>query len=167
MIAAVLLLSFAEPDSGEALLAAAFALMGAGQAFSLIGHQRGGPRRAAPGQGGGGLGDPLHRLVGGGACGSRWPARSSPPSSASRLDDGDGRPGEAAADAFVFGMSGAAVLRHLPIALAVIGTVLPLPRGAAARSGAPPPPREHSPLHPHPPAWATLRGTHAATEESA
>jgi EmrB/QacA subfamily drug resistance transporter len=37
MIAAVLLLSFADADSGELLLGAAFALMGAGQAFSLIG----------------------------------------------------------------------------------------------------------------------------------
>jgi EmrB/QacA subfamily drug resistance transporter len=37
MIAAVLLLSFADAGSGELLLGTAFALMGAGQAFSLVG----------------------------------------------------------------------------------------------------------------------------------
>jgi hypothetical protein len=52
------------------------------------------------------------------------------------------------------------------LALAAVGSAL-LYRSARGEERPAAPPREHSPLHPHPPAWATLRGTHAATEESA
>ena len=40
-------------------------------------------------------------------------------------------------------------------------------RRAGATDAAPAAPRERSPLHPHPPAWATLHLRRAATEESA
>ena len=71
-----------------------------------------------------------------------------------------------AADAFTYGMSwvlrGCAVL----LALAAVGTAL-LYRSARGDERRAAPPSEHSPLHPHPPAWATLGRTRAATEESA
>jgi DHA2 family multidrug resistance protein-like MFS transporter len=71
---------------------------------------------------------------------------------------------EAAADAFVYGMSWA--LRFCAIALAVV-TVLAAVlyrRGALAGAAAAPAP-EHSP-HPHPPTWGTLGRSHAAEESS-
>ncbi len=73
---------------------------------------------------------------------------------------------EAAADAFVLGMSWALRLCAIALAAATVAAVI-LYRRAAAPEAPPAAPREHSPLHPHPPAWATLRGRPAVTEESA
>jgi EmrB/QacA subfamily drug resistance transporter len=164
MVAAVLMLSFAEPDSGEALLAVAFALLGAGQAYAVVGISAAALGALPPAVAGAASGI---RSTSSWAGGALWVALAGAILTAlerSRLDDAPAS-GEAA-DAFVFGMSW--VLRGcgVVLALAAVGTAL-LYRSAGGEERRPAPPREHSPLHPHPPAWATLRGTHAATEESA
>ena len=199
LIAAVLLLSSADAGSGELLLGTAFALMGAGQAFSLIGISSAALASVPAGKTGAASGIRSTASFAGGAL---WVAlagailtvveRSSLSDSTadlgrrlttdeirdaegilsgsqsaqaavdglSPLDAGAVR--DAAADAFVSGMSWA--LRFCAIALAVV-TVLAVAiyRRAAAEPGAAPAP-EHSP-HPHPP-WGTLGRRHAAAEES-
>ncbi len=165
MIAAVLILSFAEPSTGEALLAVGFALLGAGQAYALVGISAAALGALPPGKAGAASGI---RSTSSWAGGALWVALGGAILTAlerSRLDDGRAT-GEAAADAFVFGMSWVLRCCAIAIALAVIGTVL-LYRAAGGQERRTVPPGEHSPLHPHPPAWATLHRTHAATEESA
>jgi EmrB/QacA subfamily drug resistance transporter len=199
MIAAVLLLSFADAGSGELLLATSFALLGAGQAFSLIGISSAALASVPAGKAGAASGIRSTASFAGGAL---WVAlagailtvleRSSLADSAAELGrplttgelrDVDGLLSgsqsaqaavdqltpldadavrEAAADAFVSGMSWA--LRFCAIALAVV-TVLAAAlyrRGARVGAAVAPTP-EHSP-HPHPPTWGTLGRRHAAEE---
>jgi EmrB/QacA subfamily drug resistance transporter len=199
MIAAVLLLSFADAGSGELLVGTSFALMGAGQAFSLIGISSAALASVPAGKAGAASGIRSTASFAGVAL---WVAlagailtvleRSSLADSTEELGrrlttgelrDVDGLLSgsrsaqaavaqltpldaeavrQAAADAFVSGMSWA--LRFCAIALAVV-TVLAAVlyrRGAPAGAAAAPAP-EHSP-HPHPPAWGTLGTRHAAEE---
>ena len=203
MIAAVLMLSFAEADTGEAVLAVSFALLGAGQAFALIGISSAALGSVPPGKAGaasgirstasfaGGalwvamvgailtalerseLGDStealgrrlttselqdVEGLLSGSAAAQRAVAGLSP------LDSDAVR--AAAADAFVHGMSWALRLCAIVLALAAVATLVLWRRAEGAERVQAPPP-EHSPLHPHPPAWATLTRTHTVTEESA
>jgi EmrB/QacA subfamily drug resistance transporter len=165
MVAALLMLSFAEAGTGEPLLAVAFALLGAGQAYALVGISAAALGALPPSVAGAASGIRSTSSWGGGAL---WVALAGAILTAlerSRLDDAPAV-GEADADAFVFGMSW--VLRGcgIVLALAAVGTAL-LYRSAGGEERRAAPPREHSPLHPHPPAWATLRGRDAATEESA
>ena len=205
MTASVLLLSFLQPDSGEALLAPSFALIGAGQAFSLIGISAAVLGAVPPGKAGAASGIRTTVSYAGGAL---WVAlagavltvveRSNLSDATAelgrRLTTGELRDVDgllagsdsaqaavaqlspldadavhaAAADAFVDGMSWA--LRLCAIALAVV-TVLcaVLYRRGVRRdeqAGAAPPPREPSPLHPHPPAWATLLRRNVTAEEA-
>jgi hypothetical protein len=59
-------------------------------------------------------------------------------------------------------------LRLCAIALAVVTVlcVVLYRRGARREEPAAAPPREPSPLHPHPPAWATLLRRNATAEEA-
>jgi len=202
MIAAVLTLSFADAGSGEALLGTSFALMGAGQAFALIGISSAALGSVPPGKAGAASGIRSTASFAGGAL---WVAlagailtvfeRSSLSDSTAELgrrlttgelQDVDGLLAgsdaaeaavarltpldadavrAAAADAFVYGMSWALRLCAVALAVVTVVAVVLYRRGEGGEPAAAPPP-EHSP-HPHPPAWATLRHRHAATEEGA
>jgi EmrB/QacA subfamily drug resistance transporter len=203
MIAALLMLSAADAGSGEALLGVAFALLGAGQAFALIGISAAALATVPPGKAGAASGIRSTASYAGGAL---WVAlagavltiveRSSladatdeqgrrlttdelrdvegllSGSDAARAAASDLPPLDAeavraaAADAFVSGMSWALRLCAIVLAAAAVLTLWLYRRARGAETATAPPP-EHSPLHPHPPAWATLRGRPFATEERA
>lgn len=161
IIVATVTLSFARVGSGEAVLAVPFALLGAGQAFALVGINAGALGTVPPGKAGAASGIRSTFSYAGGAL---WVALAGAVLTAlerSRLDDG-----EPADEAFVFGMSWALRLCAIALALVLAAAVVLYRRAPGAERRAEPP-REHSPLHPHPPAWATLRPRGAVTEESA
>jgi EmrB/QacA subfamily drug resistance transporter len=203
MIAAVLILSFADAGTGEAELAVSFALLGAGQAFALIGISSAALGSVPPGKAGAASGIRSTASFAGGAL---WVALAgailtvlersqlgdATEDLGRRLTTGELRDVEgllsgstaaqqtvdglqpldadavraAAADAFVYGMSWALRLCAIALVLAAAATLV-LWRRAEGTERVHAPPPEHSPLHPHPPAWGTLRRTHTATEESA
>jgi EmrB/QacA subfamily drug resistance transporter len=203
MTAAVLVLSFAQPDSGEALLAPSLALIGAGQAFSLIGISAAALGSVPPGKAGAASGIRTTVSYAGGAL---WVALAgailtvvarSDLSDATadlgrrlttgELQDVDGLLSgsqsaqaavaqlspldadavrQAAGDAFVDGMAVTLRLCALVLALVTVLCAILYRRGERAEEGAGPPPAEPSPLHPHPPAWATLLRRHATAEEA-
>ena len=165
MVAAVLMLSFAGRGTGEAPLAVAFGVLGAGQAYAVVGISAAALGALPPGVAGAASGI---RSTSSWAGGALWVALAGAILTALERSRLDGAPatGEAADDAFVFGMSWVLRCCAIALALAVAGTILLYRRaGGAERRAAPP--REHSPLHPHPPAWATLPLRRAATEERA
>jgi EmrB/QacA subfamily drug resistance transporter len=203
MIVAVLLLSLADAGSGELLLGGAFAVLGAGQAFALIGISAAALGSVPLGKAGAASGIRSTASYAGGAL---WVAlagavltvfeRASLSDATAeqgrRLTDDEMRDvegllagsdsaqaavgalgpldaaavREAAADAFVEGMSWA--LRLCAVGLAVVTVVaVALYRREGGADPAAAAPTQHSPVHPHPPAWATLHRRQAVTEESA
>jgi EmrB/QacA subfamily drug resistance transporter len=203
MTASLLILASADQDSGEILLGGAFALLGAGQAFGLIGISAAALASVPPGVAGAASGiratasyaggalwvalagavltiverasladateeqgrrlttDELRDVEGllSGSAAAREAASELPPLDAEAVR-------AAAADAFVSGMSWA--LRLCAAALVAVTLVtIWLFRRARGEEAAQAPPPELSPLHPHPPAWATLRGRPVATQERA
>jgi EmrB/QacA subfamily drug resistance transporter len=201
MIAAVLILSFADAGTGEATLAVSFAILGAGQAFALVGISSAALGSVPAGKAGTASGIRSTASFAGGALWVALAGAIVTVAERSRLGDSTEDLGrrlttaelrdvegllsgstaarravdglapldaaavrDAAADAFVLGMSWALRLCAVVLALAAVAAVV-LWRRAEDRERAPAPPPEHSTLHP--PAWDTLGRTSTATEESA
>lgn len=204
MVVALLLLAEADAGSGELLLGVGFALLGAGQAFGLVGISAAALGSVPRGKAGAASGIRSTFSYAGGAL---WVAMAgavltvlergsladsteelgrrltteemrdvegilsgseSATAAVAGLDPLDaGAVRDAAADAFVHGMSWA--LRLCALALAVVAVLAAwlYRREGAQAAVSDGPPAQHSPLHPHPPAWATLPRRRAATEESA